>query len=47
MLFPNLTAVDVEPPVADEVLLVEERAVGTEEAVLQQAALAVTGTHVV
>ena len=27
--------------------LVEERAVGAEEGVLQQAALAVTGTHVV
>ena len=43
----HLAAVYVEPPVADEVLLVEQRAVGAEEAVLQQAALAVTGTHVV
>ena len=33
MLFPNLTAVDIEPPVADEVLLVEESPVGAEEAV--------------
>ena len=29
-------AVEVEPPVADEVVLVEEGAVGTEEAVLGQ-----------
>ena len=47
MLFPNLTAVDVEPPVADEVLLVEDCPVGAEEAVLQQAVSAVTGAHVV
>ena len=47
MLFPNLTAVDIEPPVADEVLLVEDCPVGAEEAVLQQAVSAVTGAHVV
>ena len=29
-------AVDVEPPVTDEIVLVEEGAVGTEEAVLGQ-----------
>ena len=29
-------AVEVEPPVADEVVLVEEGSVGTEEAVLGQ-----------
>ena len=32
----DLRAVDVEPPVADEVLLVEQGPVGAQEAVLQQ-----------
>ena len=32
----DLGAVDVEPPVADEVLLVEQGPVGAQEAVLQQ-----------
>ena len=32
----GLSAVEVEPPVADEVVLVEEGSVGTEEAVLGQ-----------
>ncbi len=42
----GLRAVKVEPPVADEVLLVEHGAVGTEERVLGQAALAVGGANV-
>ena len=42
----GLGAVKVEPPVADEVVLVEDGAVGTEEAVLGQTALAVSGTDV-
>ena len=32
----GLSAVEVEPPVADEVVLVEDGSVGTEEAVLGQ-----------
>ena len=39
-------AVDVEPPVTDEVLLVEEGAVGTEEGVLYAATAPVVGTDV-
>ena len=39
-------AVHVEPPVADEVVLVEDGSVGTEEAVLGEAALAIAGTDV-
>jgi hypothetical protein len=39
-------AVKVEPPVADEVVLVEDGAVGAEEAVLGEAALAVGGADV-
>ena len=39
-------AVHVEPPVADEVLLVEQRAVGTQEAVLGQALAVQVGAHV-
>ena len=39
-------AVDIEPPVADEVLLVEEGSVGAEERVLEEAAVAVVGAHV-
>ena len=35
-------AVNIEPPVADKVLLVEQGAVGAEEAVLGEAAIAVT-----
>ena len=46
-LFPHLTAVHIEPPVADEVLLVEDGPVRTEEAVLQKTVSAVTGAHVV
>ena len=36
--FPCLGAVDVEPPVADEVLLVEDGSIGAEEAVLGKSA---------
>ena len=43
----HLTTVNIEPPVADEVLLVEQGAVGAEEAVLQETVSAVTGAHVV
>ena len=39
-------AVNVEPPVADEVLLLEERAVGAEEGVLGEAGVAVIGADV-
>ena len=39
-------AVDVEPPVTDEVLLLEEGAVGAEEGVLGQAAAPVPGADV-
>ena len=39
-------AVNVEPPVAGEVLLLEEGPVGTEEAHLVQASLALVHTHV-
>ena len=42
----HLGTVHVEPPVADEVLLVEERAVGAEEAVLEQGVAAVRGADV-
>ena len=41
-----LRAVDVEPPVTDEVLLVEKGAVGTEEAVLDEPRVAVICTNV-
>jgi len=40
------TAVNIEPPVTDEVLLVEEGAIGAEEAVLGEAIIAVVGTDV-
>jgi len=40
------TTVDIEPPVADEVLLVEEGAVGAEEAVLGEAIVAVVSADV-
>jgi len=40
------SAIYVEPPVTDEVLLVEEGAVGTEEAVLDQPGVAVVGADV-
>ena len=39
-------AVEVEPPVADEVLLVEDGAVGAEEGLRAQAAKAVGDAHV-
>ena len=39
-------AVHIEPPVAHEVLLVEQGAVGAEEAVLGEAAVAITATDV-
>ena len=39
-------AVKVEPPVADEVVLVEDGSVGAEEGVLGEATLAVSGTDV-
>ena len=42
----HLRAVHVEPPVADEVLLVEQGAVGAEEAVLEQRAAAVRSADV-
>ena len=46
MLLKYLAAVHVEPPVADEVLLVEDGAVGAEEGVLQQAPDPVIGADV-
>jgi len=42
----GLGAVKVEPPVADEVVLVEDGAVGAEEAILGEAALSVSGANV-
>ena len=42
----GLRAVKVEPPVADEVLLVEDGAVGAEEGLRAQAAQAVGDAHV-
>lgn len=42
----GLGAVNVEPPVADEVLLVEDGSIGAEEGVLGQATLGVVGTDV-
>ena len=42
----RLRAVEVEPPVADEVLLVEDGAVGAEEGLRAQAAKAVGDAHV-
>ena len=42
----GLGAVHVEPPVADKVLLVEQGAVGAEEAVLEQRAAAVRSADV-
>jgi len=41
-----LRTVNIEPPVADEVLLVEQGSVGTEEAVLYQGASAIISTDV-
>ena len=38
--------VDIEPPVTDEVLLVEQSSVGTEEAVLGQSSSSITNTDV-
>jgi hypothetical protein len=38
--------VKVEPPVTDEVVLVEDGAIGTEEAVLGQTTLTISGTDV-
>jgi len=40
------TAVNIKPPVTDEVLLVEEGTVGAEEAVLGEAIIAVVSTDV-
>ena len=42
----HLRAVHVEPPVADEVLLVEQGAVGAEEAVLDEVGVAEVGADV-
>ena len=42
----GLSAVKVEPPVADEVVLVEDGTVGAEEAILGEAALSVSGANV-
>jgi len=42
----GLGAVEVEPPVADEVVLVEEGSVGAEEGVLGEPALSVGGANV-
>jgi hypothetical protein len=39
-------AVEVEPPIADEVVLVEDGSVGAEEGVLSKAALSVSGANV-
>ena len=39
-------AVHIEPPVANEVLLVEQSPVGTEEAVLGQTSVSEVGTDV-
>ena len=41
-----LRTVNIEPPVTDEILLVEQSAIGTEEAVLDQRVAAVLGTDV-
>ena len=43
---PGGEAVEVEPPVADEVVLVEESSVGTEEAVLGQTSGSVSSADV-
>ena len=40
------TTVNIEPPVTDEVLLVEQGTIGTEEAVLGQPSLTISGTNV-
>ena len=45
MLLKYLAAVHVEPPVADEVLLVEEGAIGTQEGVLGETTGAISGTN--
>jgi len=42
----GLGAIEVEPPVADEVVLVEDGAVGAEEGVLGETALTVACTDV-
>ncbi len=42
----SLGAVEVEPPVADEIVLVEDGTVGAEERVLAQTAVAVGGADV-
>ena len=42
----SFCTVKVEPPVTDEVVLVEDGAIGTEEAVLGQTTLAISGTDV-
>ena len=42
----GLRAIEVEPPIADEVVLVEDGSVGAEERVLGEAALTVGGANV-
>jgi len=42
----SIGAVEVEPPIADEIVLVEDGAVGAEEGVLGQAAVSVGGADV-
>ena len=42
----NLRAIDVEPPIADEVLLVEDSPVGAEEAVLGKSAPTIIPAYV-
>jgi len=39
-------AINIEPPVTDKVLLVEQGSVGTEEAVLGKTTIAITATDV-
>ena len=45
-MFTDHTAVDIEPPVADEVLLLEQGAVGAEERELGETGVAVVGADV-
>jgi hypothetical protein len=42
----GLGAVKIEPPVADEIVLVEDGSVGAEETVLGESSLAISGTDV-
>jgi len=41
-----LGTVHIEPPITDEVLLVEKSSIGAEEAVLQQTRISIIGTNV-